>query len=243
MARLATPARAAERLHRSAAGLAGARRPGATALPRRRHPRQPAHAAVPPLHRPRRGRLQVGRGRPPVHRLLDGPRRAAARPQPARRPRRRAGAGAPGHALRRLSRQGGGVGRVGLPPRALRRAGALHRLRHRGHAHGAAPGARLHRASGTWSSSRGTSTAGTRASRSACGRRTTAEPEAGQLPEVVDAVTVLPPNDLAAVRERARRGRRGRGDHRAHRRPLRLGADAPAFLAALREETPARARC
>ena len=29
-----------------------------------------------------------------------------------------------------------------------------------------------------------------------------AEPEAGQLPEVVDLVTVLPPNDIAAVRAR-----------------------------------------
>jgi glutamate-1-semialdehyde 2,1-aminomutase len=33
-----------------------------------------------------------------------------------------------------------------------------------------------------------------------------AEPEAGQLPEVVDLVSVLPPNDLAAVRERLARG-------------------------------------
>jgi glutamate-1-semialdehyde 2,1-aminomutase len=33
-----------------------------------------------------------------------------------------------------------------------------------------------------------------------------AEPEAGQLPEVVELVTVLPPNDLAPVRERLARG-------------------------------------
>src|SRR6267143_1784016 len=33
-----------------------------------------------------------------------------------------------------------------------------------------------------------------------------AEPEAGQLPEVVDLVSVLPPNDIAAVRERLARG-------------------------------------
>ena len=33
-----------------------------------------------------------------------------------------------------------------------------------------------------------------------------AEPEAGQLPEVVDLVTVLPPNDIAAVRERLAKG-------------------------------------
>src|SRR5256712_9694646 len=33
-----------------------------------------------------------------------------------------------------------------------------------------------------------------------------AEPEAGQLPEVVDLVSVLPPNDVAAVRERLARG-------------------------------------
>ena len=64
-----------------------------------------------------------------------------------------------------------------------------------------------------------------------------AEPEAGQLPEVVDLVTVLPPGDIDAVRARLARGDvaalilEPTGGH--------FGAIplAPSFVAALREET------
>ena len=64
-----------------------------------------------------------------------------------------------------------------------------------------------------------------------------AEPEAGQLPEVVSLVSVVPPNDIAAVRERLARGDvaavilEPTGGH--------FGAvpAPPAFVAALREET------
>src|SRR5262249_23022720 len=64
-----------------------------------------------------------------------------------------------------------------------------------------------------------------------------AEPEAGQLPEVVDLVSVLPPNDIAAVRARLAKGDvaaviiEPTGGH--------FGTvPAPAsFVAALREET------
>jgi len=65
----------------------------------------------------------------------------------------------------------------------------------------------------------------------------TAEPEAGQLAEVVDLVTVLPPNDISAVRERLAKGDvavviiEPTGGH--------FGSvpTPPSFLAALREET------
>ena len=64
-----------------------------------------------------------------------------------------------------------------------------------------------------------------------------AEPEAGQLPEVVKLVSVLPPNDIAAVRERLAKGDvaaviiEPTGSH--------FGSipTPPAFVAALREET------
>ena len=64
-----------------------------------------------------------------------------------------------------------------------------------------------------------------------------AEPEAGQLREVVDLVTVLPPNDIVAVRERLAKGDvavviiEPTGGH--------FGSvpTPPSFLAALREET------
>ncbi|PYM89670.1 MAG: aspartate aminotransferase family protein [Candidatus Rokuibacteriota bacterium] len=64
-----------------------------------------------------------------------------------------------------------------------------------------------------------------------------AEPEAGQLPEVVELVTVLPPNDIRAVRERLARGDvaaviiEPTGSH--------FGSipAPPAFVVALREET------
>src|SRR5947199_5291366 len=64
-----------------------------------------------------------------------------------------------------------------------------------------------------------------------------AEPEAGQLPEVVSLVSVLPPNDIAAVRERLAQGDvaaviiEPTGSH--------FGSipTPPAFVAALREET------
>jgi glutamate-1-semialdehyde 2,1-aminomutase len=64
-----------------------------------------------------------------------------------------------------------------------------------------------------------------------------AEPEAGQLPEVVDLVSVLPPNDIAAVRERL-----GKGDAAAVIIEPTGGhfgsVPAPAsFVTALREET------
>jgi glutamate-1-semialdehyde 2,1-aminomutase len=64
-----------------------------------------------------------------------------------------------------------------------------------------------------------------------------AEPEAGQLPEVVDLVSVLPPNDIAAVRARLAKGDvaaviiEPTGGHFG-------SVPAPAsFVAALREET------
>ena len=53
--------------------------------------------------------------------------------------------GAARHALGRLARAGGALGRAGQPPDPVRRAGALHRLRHRGLASGAAARPRLHR--------------------------------------------------------------------------------------------------
>ncbi len=65
----------------------------------------------------------------------------------------------------------------------------------------------------------------------------TAEPEAGQLPEVVDLVTVLPPNDIAAVRARLAAGDvaaviiEPTGGH------FGVVPAPPAFIAALREET------
>jgi glutamate-1-semialdehyde 2,1-aminomutase len=64
-----------------------------------------------------------------------------------------------------------------------------------------------------------------------------AEAEAGQLPEVVDLVTVLPPNDIAAVRERLAKGDvaaviiEPTGGH------FGVVPAPPAFIAALREET------
>src|SRR5207249_10374171 len=64
-----------------------------------------------------------------------------------------------------------------------------------------------------------------------------AEPEAGQLPEVVDLVSVLPPNDIVAVRERLAKGDvaaviiEPTGGHFG-------SVPTPAsFVAALREET------
>jgi glutamate-1-semialdehyde 2,1-aminomutase len=64
-----------------------------------------------------------------------------------------------------------------------------------------------------------------------------AEAEAGQLPEVVELVSVLPPNDLGAVRERL-----GRGDVAALILEPTGGhfgsvPAPPSFVAALREET------
>jgi glutamate-1-semialdehyde 2,1-aminomutase len=64
-----------------------------------------------------------------------------------------------------------------------------------------------------------------------------AEPEAGQLPEVVDLVSVLPPNDIAAVRQRLAKGDvaavivEPTGGH--------FGSvpAPPSFVTALREET------
>jgi glutamate-1-semialdehyde 2,1-aminomutase len=64
-----------------------------------------------------------------------------------------------------------------------------------------------------------------------------AEPQAGQLREVVDLVTVLPPNDIAAVRERLAAGDvaavilEPTGGH------FGVVPAPPAFVAALREET------
>jgi len=64
-----------------------------------------------------------------------------------------------------------------------------------------------------------------------------AEPEAGQLAEVVDLVTVLPPNDIVAVRERLAKGDvaaviiEPTGGH------FGVVPAPPAFVAALREET------
>src|SRR5258705_6479559 len=65
-----------------------------------------------------------------------------------------------------------------------------------------------------------------------------AEPEAGQLPEVVDLVTVLTPNDIVAVRERLAAGdvavviTEPTGGHCGSR------PTPPSFLAPPREETP-----
>ena len=64
-----------------------------------------------------------------------------------------------------------------------------------------------------------------------------AEPQAGQLPEVVDLVTVLPPNDIAAVRARLAKGDvaaviiEPTGGH------FGVVPAPPAFVTALREET------
>ena len=113
--------------------------------PGRPHARQPHAAAVSDLCRPRRRPAQVGRRRQRVRRLLRRPRRAAAGP---RTPGRGGGDRAPGearHALGRLARAGGAMGRARQPPDPLRRTRALHRLGHRGLAPGAAAGARLHR--------------------------------------------------------------------------------------------------
>ena len=78
--------------------------------PRRRHPRRPTSQAVPDLRRPRPGTAQVGRGRPRVHRLLDGARRAVPRSLPPGRGARHPGAGRARHASRRQPRAGGALG-------------------------------------------------------------------------------------------------------------------------------------
>ena len=67
------------------------------------------------------------------------------RAQPAPHPRRRERGRTPGLALRGRPQAGGGMGRMGEPSGAVRRAGALHRLGHRGDAYGAEARARLHR--------------------------------------------------------------------------------------------------
>ena len=119
---------------------------------------------------------------------------------------RRARAGAPRHPLRRLPPEGGRVGRVGVAGWCrARSACASPRPAPRPRTWPCAwPGPS--RASGTSSSSRVTSTAGTRASRSACARPTRPSPRRASFAEVVDLVTVLPPNDIAAVRERLAAG-------------------------------------
>ena len=139
--------------------------------------------------------------------------------------RRRTRAGVARHALRRLPRQGGRVGRVGVPAGAERRARALHRVGHRSHPHGRAPRARVHRQAPR----REVRGSLPRLARGARGRRASAlrggargGPAAGGGGSRLGA---------AAERHRGgarapRAGRRGRGDHRADRRPLRLRAGA-----------------
>ena len=87
----------------------------------------------------------MGRGRPRAHRLLDGPRRALPRPLPSRGGEGHAGAGRARHPSRRLARAGGPLGRAGLQAHPLGGDGALHHVRHRGHASGDADRPRLHR--------------------------------------------------------------------------------------------------
>ena len=137
-------AQARGRLRRIPARLARALRAGEGGISRRGDARQPQDATVSHLRRARRGGLQVGRGRQPLHRLLDGPRRASLWAQPAPHPRLCERGRTPGFALRGESRAGSGMGRMGATPRALRRTGAIHGFGHRGDAHGAETRARLH---------------------------------------------------------------------------------------------------
>ena len=97
--------------------------------PRRPDARQPHPAALSDLRRPCVRPPQVGRRRQRIRRLLRRPRRAAARPRPSGRG---GGDRAPGearHALGRLARAGGAMGRARQSPDPLRRARALHRAR------------------------------------------------------------------------------------------------------------------
>ena len=119
-----------------------------------------------------RGRIQVGRGRPRVHRLLVGPRRAAARPQPPGDRRGGQEQMARGTHLRRAQRLRDRVGRAGPAAGPVGRARQVHR---RG-TEATMMALRLARAftgKPKSSSSPGTSTAGTTTSTSASTRRTT----------------------------------------------------------------------
>ena len=99
---------------------------------RRHHPRQPQLRAVSDLHRARRGQPQVGRRRQRADRPLDGPRLAAARPQPSAGHRGGRRADPQGHPLRRVPRARGRLGRADRAPDPQRGMGALHDERHRG---------------------------------------------------------------------------------------------------------------
>ena len=98
---------------------------------RRRRPRRAARPALPHLHRPGPGRLQVGRRRPPVHRLPHRQRRPAPRPRPSGHRRGRHQGGPARHPLRQRPPAPGRVGRADPVAGAVRRARALHELGHR----------------------------------------------------------------------------------------------------------------
>ena len=87
----------------------------------------------------------MGRRRQRVCRLLRRAWRAAARPCASGRGRGGAGAGDAGHPLGLIARGRSALGRAGAAAGPVRRARAVHRVRHRGLASGAAARARLHR--------------------------------------------------------------------------------------------------
>src|SRR3989442_9754051 len=64
-----------------------------------------------------------------------------------------------------------------------------------------------------------------------------AEPEAGQMPEGGDLLSVLPPNDIVAVRERLAKGDVAAVIIEATRGPFRSVPAPAAFVTALREAT------
>ena len=155
---------------------------------------------------------------------------------PPPHPRRRERGRTPGLALRGRPQAGGGMGRMGAASRALRRAGALYGFWHRGHTYGAEARARLHRQKAR-GEIRGPFSRLARGARDRRARPYTNEPEAGQLEEVTDLVTVCPPDDLEAVR-----GALASGEVAAlileptggHFGTIPMNGD---FVAALREET------
>ena len=110
----------------------------------RHHPRHPLPAPVRHVRGAVAGQPQVGRRRPRIHRLLDGPRGALRRPLPPRGGQGRAGPGGARHPRGRQPRTGDPLGRAGQRTHPVRGADALHHVGHRGHAPRPAPGTRLH---------------------------------------------------------------------------------------------------
>ena len=185
---------------------------------------------LPPLRRARRRQPQVGRRRQRNRRLRHGPRRPAARPQHPAVVEAVAAQAAARHALRRVARAGDPLGRTGAATRALRRAPALHLVRHRGDDDGAAPRARLHRAARKllrlrehfhgWNDS-------------VTGQPAPEEtlPASPGLPRgILEASIVIPQNDVAIARAHAARGRRRDRRDDLRDRPARTGAPSPIDL-------------